>query len=313
LTTSESVPLSRMILDKRFALIFALLSTVACTHTSSSTPSPSASGKLLVVASTSTLASLVKSVGGDAAEVHWLVPIGASPETYEPAPKDVIEVSHAAVIIENGSGLEAWLSKLLAEAPPKARIVVLSNSLPSVVAHPSGNEYANPHFWLDPHYAEAYVAAIAAALANADPAHAAYYRANALAEQQHLKALDVWIRQQIATIPPSRRAMIADHDAWYYFDRRYGIDDAGAIEKSPGKEPSAADLVALIAQAKTHNVHAIFAEPEFSPRLAKQLADAANIKTVTDLYDDSLGTSPGLDSYDGMMRHDVNTLVQALK
>jgi zinc/manganese transport system substrate-binding protein len=302
-----------MILDKRLSVVLILAGAVACAHTQVTNPAPSASSQLLVVATTSTLASLVKSVGGDAADVHWLVPIGASPETYEPVPKDLVEISHAAVIIENGSGLEAWLAKLLSEASPRARIVILSDSLPQAIAHPNGNEYANPHFWLDPLYAMAYVDAIEGALAAADPVHARYYHTNATAERKRLAALDVWIRRQIATIPPARRAMIADHDAWYYFDRRYGIDDAGAIEKSPGKEPSAADLVALIAQAKTHNVHAIFAEPEFSPRLAKQLADAANITTVTDLYDDSLGTAPGLNSYEGMMRHDVTTLVQALK
>jgi ABC-type Zn uptake system ZnuABC Zn-binding protein ZnuA len=302
-----------MILSKTGALIFTVLAFAACARMSVTTPPSQASTKVLVVATTSTLASLVQTVGGDRADVRWIVPIGASPETYQPAPQNLIEISHAALVIENGAGLEAWLSKLLAEASPRAKIVVLSDFLPAAIAHPNGGEYANPHFWLDPNNAKVYVTAIAQALAAVDPRNADYYRANAAAERARLSALDGWIRRQIAAIPPSRRAMIADHDAWYYFDRRYGIDDVGAIEKSPGKEPSAADMVALIAQARTHHVRAIFAEPEFSPRLAKQLADSAGIITVTDLYDDSLGTTPGLDSYEGMMRHDVNTIVAALK
>ncbi len=304
-----------MILDKirmsAAPLAFAVMT--ACGHTAGNSPAPTASAKPMVVATTSTLASLVKMVAGDAIEVRSLVPIGASPETYEPAPQDLIELSHAAVIVENGSGLEAWLTKLLANAPPKARMVVLSDSLPAQVSHPNGSAFANPHYWLDPYYAASYVRAIADALAATDPAHAALYRANATAEIKRLAALDAWTRQQISTIPPDQRAMIADHDAWFYFDRRYGIDDVGAIEQSPGREPSAADLVSLIARAKVHHVRAIFAEPEFSPRLAKQLADSAGIKTVTNLYDDSLGTTPDLSSYEGMMHHDVNTIVQALK
>ena len=291
----------------------AIAALLACGHSTGTAPAATASGKPIVVATTSTLASLVKTVAGDALEVHWLVPIGASPETYEPAPRDLIELSHAAVIVENGSGLEAWLTKLLADASPQARIVVLSDSLPRQVSHPNGSEFANPHFWLDPQYAASYVRAIADALVATDPAHAALYRKNAAAEVKDLAALDAWTRQQISTIPPSQRAMIADHDAWFYFDRRYGIDDVGAIEQSPGKEPSAADLVSLIARAKAHNVRAIFAEPEFSPKLAKQLADSAGIKTVTNLYDDSFGTTPDLSSYEGMMHHDVKTIVQALK
>lgn len=304
-----------MILDKtRMSVaVLALAAVVSCGRTSGNAPAPAASARLVAVASTSTLASLVKTVAGDAIDVHWLVPMGASPETYEPAPQDLIQLTHAAVIVENGSGLEAWLTKLLADASPQARVVVLSESLPSQVSHPNGSEYANPHFWLDPQYAASYVRAIADALAATDPAHAALYRTNAAAEIKRLAALDAWTRQQISSIPPSQRAMIADHDAWFYFDKRYGIDDVGAIEQSPGKEPSAADLVSLIARAKAHNVRAIFAEPEFSPKLAKQLADSAGIKTVTNLYDDSLGTTPDLSSYEGMMYHDVKTIVQALK
>jgi manganese/iron transport system substrate-binding protein len=154
---------------------------------------------------------------------------------------------------------------------------------------------------------------IARALASVDPQNATHYNANAAAETRRLSELDRWIRRRIATIPPQNRAMIAFHDAWYYFDGRYGIRDIGAVESFPGKEPSAGELAALIATAKKNNVRAIFAEPEFSPKLAKQLAEGAGIKTVTDLYDDSLGTTPELSTYEGLMHHDVDTIVEALK
>ncbi len=304
-----------MVLDKcrRLApvLIIAALgcSPVAHPHEASV---PSAPPKPIAIATTSTLASLVTTVADGHLQVRSLVPVGASPETYEPSPQDFVALNEAAVVFENGSGLESWLSKLLANAK-KAQVVVLSDALPRDVSHPGGEQFTNPHFWLDPHYAALYVDAIENALASVDPAHAAAYRSNAAAEKKKLRALDGWITREIATIPEGQRAMIADHDAWYYFDRRYGIEDVGAIERSPRREPSAADLAALIAQARAHHVRAIFAEPEFSPRLAKQLADSAGIATVTDLYDDSLGTTPELSTYDGMMRHDVNTIVQALR
>jgi ABC-type Zn uptake system ZnuABC Zn-binding protein ZnuA len=60
-------------------------------------------------------------------------------------------------------------------------------------------------------------------------------------------------------------------------------------------------------------VHAVFAEPQFSPKLARQLADGAGITTVSDLYDDTLGTTPALSTYEGMMRVDVARIVEALK
>ena len=297
-----------MVLDKARqlpALVFALV-LAGCAHAAGGTASPQPSRVVVVVVTTSTLGALVQSVSGDLVTLHMLVPIGSSPETYEPTPRDLVELEHASLVVENGAGLEAWLDKLIKSSATNARILTLSDVMaPRLRA-------INPHFWLDPNYSELYVAQIARALSQIDPANAARYRANATAEINRLSELDGWIRKRIATIPPNRRTMITFHDAWYYFDKRYGIRDVGAIEPSPGKEPSAAELAALIATARANNVRAIFAEPEFSPKLAKQLADSAGIKTVTDLYDDSLGQTPALGTYEGMMRYDVDMIAQAL-
>ena len=307
-----------MILDKRClpGAACLLLALSACGHDRGTTPTtlPSA---FSVVVTTSTLASLVHSVSGDAASIHVLVPVGVSPETYEPTPRDIAQLEGASLVFENGAGLEAWLDRLISSSASRARIVVLSDAIPLADrSHATGSGNSppaeNPHFWLDPNYAELYVASIAKELASSDPSHATLYHTNARAEIDRLARLDAWTRKQITTIPPEQRAMIASHDAWRYFDRRYGIRDVGAIETSPGREPSAAELAALIALARADHVRAIFVEPEFSPRLAKQLADNAGIATVTDLYDDSLGTTPQLSDYEGMMRHDVDTIVRAL-
>jgi ABC-type Zn uptake system ZnuABC Zn-binding protein ZnuA len=171
----------------------------------------------------------------------------------------------------------------------------------------------NPHFWLDPLRASAYAATIAGALERADPRHAAAYRANLKQTQARYRALDRWIARRVATIPPGQRVMICFHDAWYYFDKRYGIQDVGAIEPSPGQEPTAGAFARLIATAKAYHVHAVFAEPQFSPKLARQLADGAGIATVADLYDDTLGTTPALSTYEGLMRFDVARIVEALR
>jgi ABC-type Zn uptake system ZnuABC Zn-binding protein ZnuA len=171
----------------------------------------------------------------------------------------------------------------------------------------------NPHFWLDPSIASEYAARIASALESADPHHAAEYRARLKQTQAKYRALDRWIASEIATIPPDKRVMICFHDAWYYFDKRYGIKDVGAIEPSPGQEPSAGAFAKLIADAKTNHVHAVFAEPQFSPKLAKQLAEGAGITTVSDLYDDTLGATPALTTYEGLLRFDVERIVEALR
>lgn len=259
----------------------------------------------------STLASLVQSVGGDKIEVHSLVPVGASVETYEPAPGDLVVLSRARLLVENGAGLETWLSKLLRSGGrTDARILVLSDAVPGLGATSAAR---NPHLWLDPIYAIAYVAAIAAALRSVDPVNARYYEAQSHREIGRLRALDAWTRAQIETIPKPARAMICFHDAWYYFDRRYGIRDIGAVEPAPGQEPSAGYFAQLVRLAQQNGVRAVFTEPQFSPKLARQLAASAKIATVSDLYDDTVGVSPAPVDYEDMMRRDVTTIVRALR
>lgn len=265
-------------------------------------------GKLIVVCTISTLCSLVNSVGGSEIEIHGIVPVGASPETYEPTPSDIVAVSHAAVLFENGLGLEAWLDSVLrAAAAQNQRRVVLSDAVA-----PAERKTGNPHLWMDPVYARMYVARIADSLSSADPAHANGYRRNAAAEQGRLAELDRWVRREIATIPPDHRAMICFHDAWYYFDRRYGIKNVGAVETSPGQEPSPGYFAHLIELAKANHVRAIFGEPQYSPKLTNALASGAGIEVVTNLYDDTLGSGPQLSNYEGMIRYDVDAIVKAL-
>src|ERR1700674_168857 len=305
-----------MILDKARhcavpALLGALIFAAGCAPAQPAT-GPKDSHALTVIASISTLASLVEAVGGDRVLVYSLVPVGASPETYEPSPQDMVKLSAAQVLFLNGAGLEIWLAKILKGAAGEhVTRVELSAGLPVAGRTPDGLG-GNPHLWMDPVYAQAYVRKINAALTAADPKGAPYYARNARAEMARLRHLDAWVRKKISTIPPQKRSMITFHDAWLYFDRRYGLRDVGVIELLPRQEPSASYLAKLIATAKENHVNAVFAEPQFSPKLANELATSAGIRTVTDLYDDTLGTTPELSSYDGMLRYDVAQIVKAL-
>ena len=303
-----------MILDKALPLKSVAIAIIAasmagCGAHGAPAPVGASTGKMVAVCTISTLCSLVASVAGDAAVVRGIVPVGASPETYEPTPSDVVALSHARLLFENGLGLEAWMSKVLAAAgAADLTTVALSDSIPAAY-----KASGNPHLWMDPTFAVEYVKAIQTALVAADPANAKAYRANAWREVSRLTLLDRWIGGRIATIPKDRRAMICFHDAWYYFDRRYGIKNVGAIEPSPGQEPSPGYFAHLIELAKTNHVRAIFGEPQYSPKLAAALQTGAGIKVLDNLYDDTLGTGPALATYEEMMRYDVGVIVSALR
>jgi ABC-type Zn uptake system ZnuABC Zn-binding protein ZnuA len=279
---------------------FALVLVSAC-----SSSSERAAGPVRVLATTSTLASLARGATG-IADVRSLVPVGVSPEDYQPTPGDIETLRNADVLVENGAGLESWLDATIRNAGnPRLRIVVCSDGLPVIDA--------NPHLWMDTVFAQAYVAKIRDALIAADAPHAAAYRAAAAAYDSQLAELTGRIRTKIAQIPPARRTMIVFHNAFDYYARRFGLKIVGAIEPIAGAEPNPAHVADLVRLARAEHVPAVFAEHEYSDKLARTVAASAGGLTVAFLYDDSLGSAPGVDTYIGMLDTDTDTIVLALK
>ena len=285
-------------------MLCALLLTLcnACAHGAA----PLGNGKPVVATTISTLASLTQMVSGDRLDVVNLVPIGSSPEDYQPTPQNVARLRTAHLLIENGAGLETWISHLVEGARnPQLRVVVGADGLPV--------KNGNPHLWMDPNLARQYVRKIEAGLEQIDPAGRSFYRANLRRTDAQLVALDRSVRRKIETIPPANRTMIVFHNAWQYYNDRYGIRTVGAIELSPGQEPNPRYIANLITLARQYRVRAVFAEPEYSPKLAQMLAENAGIQTVTDLYDDSLGNDPRVRDYIGLITYDTDIIVGALK
>jgi ABC-type Zn uptake system ZnuABC Zn-binding protein ZnuA len=280
----------------------ALVLLAGCAH-SAAQPQPSGA---TVVATTSTLASLVTGVVGDAGRVRSLVPIGASPEDYQPAPQDIEAIHAADVLVENGANLEGWLQSDLDNARnDKLTVVVCAAGL-----RVRDN---NPHLWMDPEFARVYVRKIRDALVTADPPNASTYKSNAAAYDAQLVALIKRTRRKIAAIPPAQRTMIIFHNAFLYYNARFGLRTVGVIEVNPGSAPSPNHIADIINLAHMYKVRAVFAEPEYSPKLVEALAQSAGIRTIENLYDDSVGTDPKVASYIGMIDYDTDTIVNALK
>jgi ABC-type Zn uptake system ZnuABC Zn-binding protein ZnuA len=282
------------------ALVSLLL--VACTHASTER-SP---GPLRIVATTSTLASIARGAAGTAADVRSLVPVGVSPEDFQPSPDAIAALRNADVLVENGAGLEGWLEATIRNAGnPRLRVVTCADGLPVLAG--------NPHLWMDPVYARAYVAKIRDALVAADSAQAAGYRAAATTYDAQLAALTARTARKIASIPAARRTMIVFHNAFDYYARRFGLVIVGAIEPTPGAEPNPAHIAELVGLARTHHVAAVFAEHEYSDKLARTVAQSAGGLKVAFLYDDSLGSEPAVSTYVGMIDADTDTIVSALR
>jgi manganese/iron transport system substrate-binding protein len=275
------------------------------------------SSGICVVTTTTVLADLVRQVGnGRLADVQSVVPSGVDVEDYNPTPGDLRAVANSNLFVQNGLALDRWAPKLIEAAQPGMPTLILSDGLPTLGQNESGDEdigqNGNPHFWLDPNYTKIYVQRIHDALVAQDPNGAPTYDANTASYEAQLDDLDAWIRTQVSTLPVERRKLVTFHEAYPYFAARYGFELVGVITPSPGQEPSAGELAALVARVKAAQVPAVFSEAQFSPRLTDTLAAEAGVsRVVTDLYNDSLGNPPA-DTYLGMMRYNVERIVEAL-
>lgn len=298
-----------MRLASRALALLSLVAIVACSggqKAPTASPSPSGAARIAVVTTFSTLNSFVDGVGGRYVRATNIVPVGASPETFQPTPQSIAVLNGAQLVVENGTGIDAWVDRMVRGADvPRSRVLVITDGMPVVGG--------NPHLWMDPVLAKTYVAKILAALVRIDPAHESAFKKNAIAYDAKLDALTAWIRSQVATIPPARRQLIVFHDAWPYFAKRFGIHIVGSLVPAPGQEPNPRRLAQLVTLARKLHVRAVFAEPEYSAKLANAFAGSADIHVVTDLYDDSIGHRAVVHDYLSMMRYNTEQLVRALK
>ena len=261
---------------------------------------------ILVATSIAPLADFVRQVGGNRVEVITLVPPGASPHTYELKPSQVQKVARAGLLVLNGAGLEYWADKLVKAADnPALRVVDTSEGM---VFLDEGAHGANPHLWLDVRQAMAQVERIRDALVQAAPGHAAVYRANTSRYLAQMEKLDREITQEVRGW--TQHQFIAFHPAWAYFARRYGLEQAGVLERAPGRIPSPAELARIVETAKRIGVRAIFAEPQFSSKAAEAVASESGARV---LFLDPLGSSLKDPSYLSLMRYNLAQMAQAMK
>lgn len=264
-----------------------------------------------VVASIFPIADLVRAVGAERVSVAVLLPAGASPHTFEPRPSQIRLMSEASVFFQVGAGLEAWAGDLArASGNPNLRTVRLSEGLDLLgpggeLEHGHARDHANPHLWLDPVNAVAMVERIALTLAEVDPASESVFLTNALTYTHDLVGLHEEIRRAIETF--EQKKYVAFHPAWAYFARRYGLEPAGIIQETPGKEPTPRHLERIVRAIRSYGIPAVFAEPQLDPKAAQVIAGEAGVKVA---FLDPLGGEnlKGRDSYLRLMRYNLSQM-----
>jgi ABC-type Zn uptake system ZnuABC Zn-binding protein ZnuA len=280
-----------------------------------------AQDRVLVVTTTTDLRSLTEVVGGDRVVAVSLVPPTMDAEEYQPKPQDVLRLKQARLLVRVGLDYDLWVDRLLAQAgkPMISRggpayvdasfaIAVLELRGMSVGpgdghAHGSGN----PHYWLDPKNAETITANIVEALARIDPANAATYEANRQAFLARLNSkLTEWETKLSAL---KNMPIIAYHNSWPYFARRFRLDFVDFIEIKPGVPPSPSHLAGIVRSMRERGTHIVVREPHEPERDVAFVANKAGAKVVT--LAASVGALPKTDDYISLFEVNVEALTSA--
>lgn len=240
--------------------------------------------ELRIVASIKPVHSLVAGVMQGVGEPTLLVQGGASPHEYSLRPSEVRSINGATVIFWVGPDLESFLVKPLDNVKNKVKAVALATA-PGVErlalreggAWESGDAHEHerhgheashdPHIWLDPVNAIAMVRQIVAVLGEVDAAHSADYRQNGERLIGRLEQLNQQLQQEL--IPVKDRAYVVFHDAYQYFERRYGLHSVGSVVLDPEQRPGAKRVSEIQSRIRELKVRCVFSEPQFQPALVE--------------------------------------------
>jgi manganese/zinc/iron transport system substrate-binding protein len=311
----------------RTDLFLGLLCAAAALGTGGCAPSQAERGDLAdrpihVVATTSMIADLAGQIGGDRVAVEGLMGPGVDPHLYRPSEGDVARLAGADVVFYNGLHLEGRMSEVLEQiegrgiaAEPVGEAVPVDRRITSAQFQTN----IDPHVWMDPALWKAAAGAVARRLAALDPTHADGYRARLAAYEVRLDSLDAWARARTAEVPEAMRVLVTAHDAFNYFGRAYGFDVRGLQGISTATEAGTADVQRLAAFVAERRIPAMFVESSVPPRAIEAVRAAVRargfeVRIGGNLFSDALGdAASGADTYEGMIRHNVSTIVDALK
>jgi len=296
-----------------------LLVTAGCNPRTVDRP---ADGKLRVVATTNLVGDLVAIVGGDAVEVTSLMGPGVDPHLYKASEGDVRRMAGAGAIFYGGLHLEGKMTDIFEQMKSRGipTFAVSSGSPDSVfIESPTFAGNYDPHIWFDVTLWKAAAGYVAESLSNLAPGWAAEFDSNLAAYQAELDALDAYVRTRTAEVPEKSRVVITSHDAFGYLGRGYGYDVRGLQGISTATEAGAADVQALAEHVATNRIPAMFVESSVPRRGIEAVREAVRargfeVRIGGYLFSDALGapdTPEG--TYVGMFRHNIDTIVDALK
>jgi len=317
LTIPSSLPLRCLILSA------SLLAAAGCGKGGGAGgPAGSAAeGKPSIVATTGMIADLARQIAGDLATVEALMGPGVDPHLYKASESDVRRLAEADLVLYNGLFLEGKMGDILGKLGKSRPVVAIGEAVPEdkLRKPPEFLGHPDPHIWFDVSLWALTVPRVTEAIVALLPAQEAALRANAARLAAQLQELDAYAARRAQEIPAEQRVLVTAHDAFGYFGQRYGLDVYGIQGISTVSEAGLRDVERVVQVVVDRKIPAIFVESSVPQRTIEAVQAAVRdkgheVKIGGSLFSDAMG-APGTPegTYDGMVRHNVDTLVDALR
>jgi ABC-type Zn uptake system ZnuABC Zn-binding protein ZnuA len=276
-----------------------------------------ADAKIRVVASTSDLAYLARTIGGDHVDVDAIASPTADVHFVEVRPSFMVKVKKADLVLKVGMELDLWMDRII-DGSRNANLKIVDCSryieplqVPTFKAdarYGDLHRFGNPHYWLSPENLEPITRAVVEGLETADPEHAQTYWENR----------DAFLAEVDAALPALRESarplagvqVIFYHNSWPYFNALVGTVAAGFVEPYPGVAPSPSHVANTIELVRKLGIHVIAVEPYFDKRVPEKIASETGAKVIT-LYP-SIGGRDKAETYLEWLQGNIDALKGAL-
>ena len=319
---------------KLYSRVLALMSLILLSLSSCSDPASIAvfeeNGKLKVTATTTMVADLVRQIGGDHVQVHGLMGPGIDPHEYAETFRDTAAIKAADIVFYSGLHLEtnmqATFEAMNAKSERAGRVIAVTAAIPKDQLITPESDYADahdPHVWGDPSTWRMTIPAVVEGLSALDEANADAYRQAGERYAVELGELAKWGQQRVQEIPAQRRVLVTSHDAFHYYARAFGFEVQGLEGVSTKGDASLKRNRELVEFIKQRGVKTIFSESSVNNKgIAAIARDADVVVSKEELYADATGEDKmetrhgetyNHSTYIGMLKHNVNVIVEGLK
>jgi manganese/zinc/iron transport system substrate-binding protein len=276
-----------------------------------------------VVGTTGPVSDMLRQLGGEHLQVSGMMGPGVDPHLYRAVPSDIERLNAADAIFYNGLHLEGRMADLFERLAQRKPTFAVTHSLveandPRLRKPPEFEGYFDPHVWHAPQIWADCAKYVTSVLCELDPAHKEDYIRNGEAYRQQLRDVDQYAGQQLAKIPESQRALVTAHDAFGYFSIAYGLESMPLGGISTEDQVGLGRMDEVIQYLVDHRIRAVFVESAVAPRIVEALIEPCRkagheVHIGGELYADALGPANlGTDTYVGMLRANVDTIVAAL-